>query len=457
MKKLFPLSLPLAVVLCAMLPFSCSTGIDMPKSPAEFTEPAAPGTSSSGGGSSSSTTFYDYCVFDTEGECLDGPIDECPPGGTLGNSCPYNSPNHSSSSSEPSEPSSSSGPKCPAQTKPNYFTDQRDCREYEYEYVGGKYWMKENLNYSKDGTIGYCYKTGAKRFELGTPGEEDLPGCDSPYGRAYTYAMAVDGNPSLTKAKGVCPDGWHIPNAAEWAGVSSTSLSRFYSGNYDLLTEEWKNKSVYGFYWFSNAVISSSQVGFVFIFSSIEVRTSSEVAKPNDVFYVRCVADDDWQPPVTSSSSGGSSVSSSSSQSSSSSVSLCGVIAYDPSTQFCSNNAVKEKCDGLTFDPLLEECKNNEVVEQTCDENNAVQITPIINNVVTKGDCKMYTCSGNSSSHYQLANYGVGNLTLKLTGACNIDSYSVLPTNSIPCNTISTSLYMKVISGSTTQFQIGCW
>lgn len=70
MKKLFPL-ISLAVALCAMLPFSCSSNLEMPKPPNElFPE-------------------YGYCVFDAEQGCMPGPASVCPSGGTLSNTCPY--------------------------------------------------------------------------------------------------------------------------------------------------------------------------------------------------------------------------------------------------------------------------------------------------------------------------------------------------------------------------------
>jgi len=57
-------------------------------------------SSSSGGGTSSSSSGVDlpsfgFCVFSAEKACLAGPVSDCPPGGELGNACPY-----SSSSSE---------------------------------------------------------------------------------------------------------------------------------------------------------------------------------------------------------------------------------------------------------------------------------------------------------------------------------------------------------------------
>jgi len=75
--------------------------------------------SSESSSSSSAVREYDYCVFVSDKMCLTGPMSDCPPGGTLSNSCPYGSSSSvavSSSSTQPSSsstlPSSSSTPEC---------------------------------------------------------------------------------------------------------------------------------------------------------------------------------------------------------------------------------------------------------------------------------------------------------------------------------------------------------
>jgi len=150
-------AISIAVVLCLLLFFSCTTTIDFPP-PQEKTKlycvyPATKecylasnvncplngeltegcpysssssslgdedGSSSSVGSARSSSSValpeYAVCVYDPDGDsvgtCLNGPFTSCPlVGGHLSNTCPYNSP-PSSSSAEPSsssaEPSSSS-------------------------------------------------------------------------------------------------------------------------------------------------------------------------------------------------------------------------------------------------------------------------------------------------------------------------------------------------------------
>jgi uncharacterized protein (TIGR02145 family) len=174
----------------------------------------------------------------------------------------------------------------------DFIIDSRDGKKYKVKKVlGGSsssgfvWWMSENLNYSRNGTIGYCYGTGTT---LGPVGAE-TSGCDTPYGRTYTYAMAMDGN---TK-RGLCPNGWHIPNETEWNAINDKILSDFYvlAGNYgskDGAPESWKEREGKGgdgrgFYW-------TSDVGkFAFINGSyVDVQN---VSAPVDYFSVRCMKD----------------------------------------------------------------------------------------------------------------------------------------------------------------------
>ena len=83
--------------------------------------------------------------------------------------------------------------------------------------IGTQMWMAENLNYEykvNDSTYGnWCYNNSADSC--------------AKYGRLYTWGAAMDsavtgcgygkscwaGN---DRAKGVCPDGWHLPDIDEW-------------------------------------------------------------------------------------------------------------------------------------------------------------------------------------------------------------------------------------------------
>jgi uncharacterized protein (TIGR02145 family) len=158
------------------------------------------------------------------------------------------------------------------------FTDPRDGKRYKTVVMpDGKTWFAQNLNYTKDLTYNaYSYEANGKQFTLagdGTPAIGSYwcpPPCwingavTSPvasgsendcriYGALYTWetAMMVDGkyadetktssawdeswltgnyygsgapgstaNAAVNNARGgrgICPKGWHIPTALEWA------------------------------------------------------------------------------------------------------------------------------------------------------------------------------------------------------------------------------------------------
>jgi uncharacterized protein (TIGR02145 family) len=70
---------------------------------------------------------------------------------------------------------------------------------------GSQCWLGENLRTTKkpDGVTGittYCNPSG----------------CDSPWGRLYTWTTAMNGSTTATgcgaKIQGICPSGWHIPS-----------------------------------------------------------------------------------------------------------------------------------------------------------------------------------------------------------------------------------------------------
>ena len=104
----------------------------------------------------------------------------------------------------------------------NTFTDARDGKTYKMVTIGSQVWMAENLNfeYQVDGANygSYCYNN--KTYMCNT------------YGRLYTWAAAMDSagvfstdgkgcgyDVSCTLAdrvRGVCPEGWHLPNIWEW-------------------------------------------------------------------------------------------------------------------------------------------------------------------------------------------------------------------------------------------------
>jgi uncharacterized protein (TIGR02145 family) len=117
----------------------------------------------------------------------------------------------SSEDNENENPSSSSAIAQPGES--GTFIDDRDGKIYRYVTIGTQIWMAENLNYSHNETIGYCYGS--------TSGDRrDNENC-AIYGRLYSWwPDARNGSPSSdlepSGVQGICPDGWHLPSTREW-------------------------------------------------------------------------------------------------------------------------------------------------------------------------------------------------------------------------------------------------
>ena len=96
------------------------------------------------------------------------------------------------------------------------MTDSRDGQTYRTVTIGTQTWMAQNLNYKSVNS--YCYNDSSKY-------------CDQ-YGRLYTWAAAMDSAGSRDvngkgcgfesacspkhPVRGVCPEGWHLPDSTEW-------------------------------------------------------------------------------------------------------------------------------------------------------------------------------------------------------------------------------------------------
>lgn len=130
-----------------------------------------------------------------------------------------------------------------------YVLDRRDHQMYKTVTIGAQVWMAENLNYSD--TINYpgmkkrnfCYKNS-------------LDSC-AKYGRLYTWAAAMDSAGAFSTngkncgygrtcsptypVRGICPEGWHLPDTTEWNTLFMTVGGKSIAGTMLKTTSGWED------------------------------------------------------------------------------------------------------------------------------------------------------------------------------------------------------------------------
>jgi uncharacterized protein (TIGR02145 family) len=85
----------------------------------------------------------------------------------------------------------------PGTNETGLILDTRNNISYGTVKIGSQWWMSENLN--EPGKV--CYSNQATNCAL--------------YGGLYTWTVVMNGS-TAEKARGLCPQGWHIPTIAEW-------------------------------------------------------------------------------------------------------------------------------------------------------------------------------------------------------------------------------------------------
>jgi len=315
MSKLKIISLTASLVLAMVFTFSCSSdddgggggGVQAEESSSSLGEDT-PSSSSEDGVPLSSEAEQELSSSSVGG---DTPSSSSEDGMPLSSS--EAEQELSSSSAVPGgESSSSNGGNSSSSQSVNghVFIDQRDGKAYKYEIaLDGTVWMSENLNYSRDNTLGYCYGVDINEADP----NQDASGCDNGYGRLYEWETAIDGN----SPQGLCPLGWHIPSTTEWNSVIvNTNTWRMslgfyiYPGNYNSSEFQnlvgWKERDKSGFYWTSSGVTyftgfwdgpdspnsSNNRPRFI-----LEAQSG---ASSTDRFSVRCIKDSEFVPPPPS-------------------------------------------------------------------------------------------------------------------------------------------------------------
>ena len=135
------------------------------------------------------------------------------------------------------------------------LTDDRDGQTYKTVKIGEQWWMAENLNYryiqqtyngGEGDSSSYCY-------------DNDPANCEK-YGRLYLWSAAMDSagiisdntangcgygeicNLDNVKVRGVCPEGWHLPDSTEWNTLFTTVGGQATAGTMLKSTEGWYSK-----------------------------------------------------------------------------------------------------------------------------------------------------------------------------------------------------------------------
>ena len=121
-----------------------------------------------------------------------------------------------------------------------WMVDPRDKQLYRVVNIGSQIWMAENLNYEVDSS--FCYYDDTKD-------QDSVENCKK-YGRHYTWAAAVGksevdcgyGNACGLSGtvRGVCPEGWHLPDTTEWNALFDAVGGIETAGKMLKSTEGWK-------------------------------------------------------------------------------------------------------------------------------------------------------------------------------------------------------------------------
>lgn len=110
------------------------------------------------------------------------------------------------------------------------FRDVRDGSIYKTVSIGDQTWMAENLRYlpivnsplllSTSEAFYYVYGYSGSNLDQAV-----LNSNYQTYGTLYNWTAAMNGQPQSTSnpsgVQGICPDGWHLPSAAEWEQLSA--------------------------------------------------------------------------------------------------------------------------------------------------------------------------------------------------------------------------------------------
>lgn len=206
-----------------------------------------------------------------------------------------------SSAEEPSTMLDSSSSEELSSSDEKYIVDGRDGQKYRVVTIGSQTWMAENLNFKTEKS--HCYN--------------DVDSNCTKYGRLYTWADAMDSAGVFSSTgkgcgfdtvcfptepiRGICPEGWHFPDAMEWYTLIKNS------GGVDRAGETLKNEPFLAverasLFWTSTDFdgIQSYDIYVYFCKGDCNYHQDEEAARVNrtetlektESAYLRCIRDD---------------------------------------------------------------------------------------------------------------------------------------------------------------------
>ena len=164
----------------------------------------------------------------------------------------------SNSSSSSVVPTVSVALPCKTETEDNCeygtLTDDRDGQTYKTVKIGEQWWMAENLNYAYTGVPFKVYDFASDSTSWCY--DNDAANC-AKYGRLYTWAAAMDSVGTWSTngmgcgyymvcsptnpVRGICPEGWHLPDITEWNALFNAVGGRATAGIMLKSTEGWND------------------------------------------------------------------------------------------------------------------------------------------------------------------------------------------------------------------------
>jgi uncharacterized protein (TIGR02145 family) len=183
--------------------------------------------------------------------------------------------------------SSSSQIACEDIDEPNSLTDCRDNQVYKTVTIGNQTWMAENLNYG-----GYTYSERNVYQENNQKHcyDNDTSNCDI-YGALYQWHTVMqfpkecsDGSISCQDRivdeyhQGICPNGWHVPEALEWDTLAIYIGGTIINTNHYQIAGNKLKSTIYG---------GINSTGFNAILSGRHNYNSSFINKDVEVLFAQ--------------------------------------------------------------------------------------------------------------------------------------------------------------------------